>query len=94
MPAKSKQPSAPPPPQQPEPLYPSIEGLIEKASADDIAAVFGQLKADLAALKGPKADQGKKVLKSVERTEELLSYLLQVREKIHAERKGGGKGRK
>lgn len=89
-PPKSKQPEQ----SQPEPLYPAIEGLIEKASAEEIEELFAQLKKDLAGLKGPKAEQGKKAAKSVERTQELLSYLLQVREKIQAERKGGGKGRK
>ncbi|MEW6433496.1 MAG: hypothetical protein AB1730_18475 [Myxococcota bacterium] len=91
MPPKSKQPE---PQTQPEPLYPAIESLIEKASAEEITALFAQLKADLGALKGPKAEQGKKAARAVERTEELLSYLLQVREKIQAERKGGTKGRK
>ncbi|MCC6334684.1 MAG: hypothetical protein IT380_11965 [Myxococcales bacterium] len=84
----------PEPQPQNEPLYPSIEGFIEKASSEDVSALFSGLKGDLSALKGPKAEQGKKALKSLGRTEELLSYLLQVREKIQAERKGGGKGRK
>lgn len=77
-----------------EPLYPAIEGFIEKATADDAAALFKPLKDGLDALKGPKAEQGKKVAKAIERTEELLSYLLQVREKIEAERKGKGGGRR
>jgi hypothetical protein len=89
--SKRKQPESPP---EPGPLYPTLEGLIEKASADELADAFTQLKADLAALKGPRAEQGKKVLKAVERTEELLSYLLQVREKIQADRKGGARGRR
>jgi hypothetical protein len=92
MAPKSKQHPEPQP--QNEPLYPALEGFIEKASADDVAALFSGLKAELAGLKGPKAELGKKALKAVERTEELLSYLLQVREKIQAERKGGGRGRK
>jgi hypothetical protein len=89
-PPKSKQPEQ----SQPEPLYPAIEGLIEKATAEEIEALFAQLKKDVADLKGPKAELGKKVARAVERTQELLSYLLQVREKLQAERKGGGKGQK
>lgn len=79
---------------QPEPLYPALEGFIENASADDVAALFAPIRAELEGLKGPKADQGKKALKALDRSQELLSYLLQVREKIQADRKGGGRGRK
>ncbi|MEW5741467.1 MAG: hypothetical protein AB1938_21275 [Myxococcota bacterium] len=93
MAPKSKQQQPEPQPQN-EALYPALEGFIEKASAADVAALFSGVKGELSGLKGPKAEQGKKALKSVERTEELLSYLLQVREKIQAERKGGGRGRK
>lgn len=74
--------------EQPEPLYPTIESFIEAASAEDVGAAFEQVRAGLATLKGPRAEQGKKVAKSIERTEALLSYLLQVREKIQAERAG------
>lgn len=93
--ATAKKPEAPPArPPLPEPSYPTIEKFIEKATADDIVATFKDLKAELGALKGPKAEQGKKVLKAVERTEEVLSYLLQVRERLEAERKGKGGGRR
>ena len=78
----------------PEPSYPVIEGFVEKATADDISNMFKDLKAAMGALKGPKAEQGKKVGKAIERTEELLSYLLQVREKLEADRKGKGGKRK
>jgi hypothetical protein len=78
----------------PEPSYPVIEGFVEKATADDISNMFKDLKEQVGALKGPKAEQGKKVSKAIERTEELLSYLLQVREKLEADRKGKGGKRK
>ncbi|MFO0593867.1 MAG: hypothetical protein U0228_01145 [Myxococcaceae bacterium] len=78
----------------PGPTYPVIEKYIETATAERIAETFKALKGDLAGLKGPKADQGKKAGKAVERTEELLSYLLQVREKLEADRKGKGGARK
>ena len=92
---KEKTPPAAAAPQPiPEPSYPVIEGFVEKATADDIAALFKDLKTQLGGLKGPKAEQGKKVGKAIERTEELLSYLLQVREKLEADRKGKGGKRK
>jgi hypothetical protein len=80
----------PTPPAANEPLYPAIEGFIERASVEDIAELFSPLKEGLAGLKGPKAEQGKKVGKAIEKTEELLSHLLQVRERLESERKGKG----
>ena len=89
MPAK-KPAKTPPPPAAAdnEPLYPAIEGFIERATAEEIAELFNPLKEGLSALKGPRADQAKKVGKAIQKTEELLSHLLQVREKLEAERKG------
>lgn len=86
MPAK-KPAKTPPPPADNEPLYPAIEGFIERASADEISELFSPLKEGLSTLKGPRADQAKKVGKAILKTEELLSHLLQVREKLEAERK-------
>ncbi|PZR07860.1 MAG: hypothetical protein DI536_26205 [Archangium gephyra] len=83
--------------QQPEissPSYPAIEGFIETRSAADIGETFQNLKDQLATLKGPRAEQAKKVGKAIERTEELLSYLMQVKEKLESDRKGKGGGRK
>ena len=91
---KEKAEKTPEPQPIPEPSYPVIEGFVEKATADDIASLFKDLKTQLAGLKGPKAEQGKKIGKAIERTEELLSYLLQVREKLEADRKGKGGKRK
>lgn len=75
-------------PSPPEPIYPAIEAFIESASADDIARLFAQLKDGLTALKGPKAEQSRKVQVAVDRTEELLRHLLQVREQVVADAKG------
>ena len=71
-----------------ESVYPTIEGFIETASADEVQALFNDVKDALGGLKGPRAETGKKAGKGVGRAEELLSFLLQVREKIEAERKG------
>ena len=82
------------PPPAAEPLYPAIEGFIERATADDIAALFDPLREGLTGLKGPKADQAKKVGKAIEKTQELLSHLLQVREKLESQRKDKGGSRR
>jgi len=85
MPTPPKQVAAPSPP---EPMYPAIEGFIERASPQDIAQLFAPLKEGLAALKGPKAEQSKKISVALTRTEELLAHLVEVREKLIAESKG------
>lgn len=92
--SSSKKDEAPARPPLPEPSYPTIEAFIEKANAADISSAFQDLKAQLDGMKGPKAEQAKKIQKAIDRTEELLSYLLQVREKLEADRKGKGGGRK
>jgi hypothetical protein len=79
-------PNAPPP--LPSPSYPAIEAMIEFATADEIAAVFAPITAAVAELKGPRTEQGKRALKAVEHTQALLWHLLQVREKLEAQRKG------
>ena len=86
--------TAEPPPPQDASVYPAIESFIEYANADEIGALLNPLKAELATLKGPKAEQAKKVSKAIERTEELLSYLVQVRERLEAERTGGGEAKR
>ena len=78
-------------PQLEEPKYPHIEAFAEQAGSDDVVSVFSPLKESLQAVKGPRADAAKKAVKGVERTEELLHHLLEVREKIKAERGGSGK---
>ncbi|MBK7860069.1 MAG: hypothetical protein IPJ65_15930 [Archangiaceae bacterium] len=72
-----------------EPKYPHIESFAEQAVVDDVVTVFGPLKESLASLKGPRAEAAKKAVRGVERTEELLHHLLEVREKLRADRKAG-----
>jgi hypothetical protein len=78
----------------PEPSYPQIEGFIELSGTGDIEALFGPLRQSLAAVKGPRTDQARKVTKAIQRTEELLSHLLEVREKLRAARESAPKGRR
>ena len=89
MPSKAQPaPAQPETPPLPQPVYPAIEGFIEGATADDISSLFSSIRDGLGTLKGPRAEQAKKVTRAIERTEELLSFLLQVREKLEADRKG------
>jgi hypothetical protein len=91
----------PPPKQQqapeveplPTPSYPAIESFIERASAEEIQALFNPIKEGLTALKGPKAEQGKKIQTALSSAEELLGILLETRERLIAENQGN-KGRK
>lgn len=82
---RTEEPTRPP---MPQPEYPAIATFVDAAQARDVEALFQPLREGLSAMKGPKAEQAKKVTKAIERTEELMSHLLQVREKIASERKG------
>jgi hypothetical protein len=92
-PSKPQQPQAPALEPLPTPTYPAIESFIEHASAEEIQAFFTPIKEGLNALKGPKAEQGKKVQAALASSEELLGLLLETRERLIAESQGG-KGRK
>jgi hypothetical protein len=89
----SKQQSAPEPEPLPTPSYPSIESFIETATAEEIQGFFTPIKEGLTALKGPKAEQGKKVQAALASAEELLGLLLETRERLIAESKAN-KGRR
>lgn len=90
-PPKSQQAPAPEP--LPTPSYPAIESFIERASAEEVQALFNPIKEGLAALKGPRADQGKKVQIALASADELLGILLETRERLIAESQGS-KGRR
>lgn len=87
-PSKQTVPTAVPAPQEPQ--YPVIEAFIEQASSEDIDQLFQPIREALEGLKGTRAEQGRKVQVALERTEELLSHLLQVREKLGETKKGSG----
>ncbi|MGA9525091.1 MAG: hypothetical protein WBV82_26765 [Myxococcaceae bacterium] len=76
-----------------ESIYPVLESFVEHASPEEVARLFDGVKDGLGALKGPRAEQAKKVQVALERTEELLSHLMQVREKLEVERKSGARSR-
>ena len=76
-------------PQTEGPMYPAIEAFIEKATAEEVQKLFGSVREGLTSLKGPKVEQAKKVQKAIDKTEELLTHLLQVRDRLEADRKAG-----
>jgi len=82
-----------PPPAPAEPLYPVIESFVEVAARQEVDDLFAQLKIGLANLKGPRAEQSKKAYVAIERTEELVSFLIGIRERMEAEAKAP-KGRR
>lgn len=90
MPPPSKQP-APVAEPLPTPSFPAIESFIERATSEEVQSLFTPVKNELANLKGPKAEQAKKVQAAISRTEELLGVLLETRERLVAESKGKGR---
>jgi hypothetical protein len=90
-------PTAPEPaPQEapPESQYPVIESFVERATPEEVAQFFQPVRDGLASLKGPRKDQAKKVEAALSRTEELLSHLLEVRERLLAEKSDRAKSLK
>lgn len=70
----------------PGPLYPVIASYVERASAEDVGALYEDLKHALDSLKGARADKGKKVLAALGLTEQLLAHLLDVRQRLTSEK--------
>ena len=75
----------------PTPSFPAIESFIERATPEEIQGLFTPIKEGLGALKGPKAEQGKKIQAALSSAEELLGILLETRERLVAEAKGKGR---
>jgi hypothetical protein len=75
-------------PEQAEERYPAIEEFIAHASADDISELFLPVREGLDWLKGPRAEQGKRVRAALDRAEELLQLLLETRKKLEARPRG------
>jgi hypothetical protein len=77
------------PPREPEPVvaapqtnYPSLEALVERVSRADVSKLFARLKESLGGVKGARSEQAKKAKLALERTEELIVRLLDVRESL------------
>jgi hypothetical protein len=93
MPPPSKPAAAPAPEPLPAPSYPIVESFIERATPEEVGGLFASVKQGLEGLKGPKAEQAKKVQAALSRSEELLGLLVETRERLVAEAKAS-KGRK
>jgi hypothetical protein len=63
-------------------LYLEIEDVVAGFGAGDVPSIFATLREELATLKGSRAEQGKKVLAALDRTEELFLHLIGVREQL------------
>ncbi|HEY3452295.1 MAG TPA: hypothetical protein VGK67_38475 [Myxococcales bacterium] len=59
--------------------YPNLERFLEQADRNSVAKLFGATKKKLEALSGAKAPGAKKTLAAIEKVEELLGELYQVR---------------
>lgn len=84
MPAPSK---PAPAPAQDESRYPTVERFIERATPEEVGSLFGDLRDQLGAVKGPKAEHAKKAEVAVQRAEELFGHLVDVRERLISEQK-------
>jgi hypothetical protein len=87
MPSK---PLLPPPP---EPMYPVLETLIERATPEELDQFFAEVRTGLEGVKGAKGEHARKARAALDAAQELLGYLLQIREKL-SEAKSAGKARK
>jgi hypothetical protein len=67
-------------------MYPNIEGFIEQATPGEVDTLFASVRSRLDAVKGPKADHARKAIAAIDQAHELLVYLLQIRERLSAER--------
>jgi hypothetical protein len=74
--------------------YPVTEAFIEFATKEEVESLFNSVKEALRTLKGPRAEQGKKVSAALSQTEALLLHLIQVREKLEEDNKSAAGGRK
>jgi hypothetical protein len=72
---------------EPPSTYPELEAFVERASAEDVSQLFARLKDSLETLKGPRSEQARKAKVALERTEELLGRLLELRENLAELRK-------
>lgn len=62
--------------------YPTLEGLVESLPEDQVDTIFEALRQQLAALKGPRQAQAKRVEKALDQCQALVSHLLEVRKKL------------
>jgi hypothetical protein len=67
-----------------ERVYPHVEQFLESRSKDDVAQAFSATREALTGLPKPKAEQGKRALAAIDRTEALLGQLFDVKAELEA----------
>lgn len=77
----------------PSPSYPLLEAFVETVPADEAQAVFADVREALESLKGPRAEQGRKIRTALDTAEELIQLLLNVRGELEEEHHSGGRRR-
>lgn len=77
----------------PAPSYPLLEAFVETVPAEEAATIFSDVREALDGLKGPRAEQGKKVRVALDTADELIQLLLNVRSELEAEKGNRGPGR-
>lgn len=75
-----------PPEPLPAPSYPLLEAFVETVPAEEAVTVFADVREALEELKGPRAEQGKKVRVALDTADELIQLLLNVRSELEAEK--------
>lgn len=80
--------SEPATPPENESRYPAVERFIERADPEELPDVFESVREGLSEVKGAREAAARKAAVAIERTEELLGFLLEVRAKLIAEQKG------
>ncbi len=84
--------AAKPNPDSPDRYYPSLEAFVETEPRSAIGELYETPKKELSSARGTKAAAAKKALAAIERTEDLLQYLFDVKDRMTVE--GAGKPRK
>jgi len=74
----------------PAPSYPTLEAYVETGLAEDATHIFGDVREALGTLKGPRADQARKIEAALDAADELIQMLFGVRAELEAEARAKG----
>lgn len=77
----------------PAPSYPTVEAFVETGLAEDVPQIFGDVREALGELKGPRADQAKKIHLALDAAVELFQMLFGIRAELEAEARKKGSRR-
>lgn len=82
--------ATPAPEPLPAPSYPTLEAFVETGLAEDAAHLYSDVREALGTLKGPRADQARKIEAALNATEELMQMLFGLRAELEAEARAKG----